>query len=71
MISLSQLDAAVRQVRYYNPDLELELLFLDEVELDAEGAAKVANIRSALVARVADIGKTFRGLVMHRWLNNL
>ena len=66
MISLSQIDAAVKQVRYYNPDLELELLFLDEVELDAASAAKVANIRSALVARVADIGKSFEGMAKHR-----
>ncbi len=57
MLSLVQIDAAVKRVRYYNPDLELELLFLDEAELDQDNVGKLAHIRSALVARVADIGK--------------
>lgn len=57
MLSLCQIDAAVRRVRYYNPDLELELLFLDETELDEDNVSKLAHIRSALVARIADIGE--------------
>lgn len=60
MISLCQIDAAVRRVRYYNPDLELELLFLDETELQPENVSQIAFIRSALVARVADIGTKYK-----------
>lgn len=57
MISLCQIDAAVRQVRYYNPDLELELLFVKEAELSLEDITKITHIKIALVARIADIGK--------------
>ena len=60
MLSLCQIDAAVRRVRYYNPDLELEILFLDDAELNPEDVVKIAHIRNALVARVADIGMAAR-----------
>jgi hypothetical protein len=56
MLSLCQIDAAVRRVRYYNPDLDLEILFLDDAELKPEDVVRIAHIRNALVARVADIG---------------
>lgn len=57
MLSLCQIDSAVRRVKYYNPDLELEVLFLDDAELNEEDGERIAHIRNALVARVADIGK--------------
>ena len=57
MISLCQLDAAFRKTRHYNPDLDIELLFRDVV--DDEEFADVANIKRALVGRVADIGMLF------------
>ena len=58
MTSLRQADAAFRRVKYYNPDLDIELLSLDEAEVQEDDVADIAHIRSALVARVADIGKS-------------
>ena len=56
MISLCQTDAAIRRVRHYNPDLDIELLFRDEAEVDEDDFIDIPQIKSALVARVADIG---------------
>lgn len=56
MISLCQADAAFRRVRHYNPDIDIELLFRNEAEIDAEDLCEIAHTKSALVARVADIG---------------
>ena len=56
MISLCQTDAAFRRVRHYNPDLDIELLFRDEAEVDEDDLCEIAHVKSALVARVADIG---------------
>src|ERR1700761_7593948 len=55
MISLCQLDAAFRRVKDLSPDLNIEILCSDEAQ-DGH-AAEVAHVRSALVARVADLGK--------------
>jgi hypothetical protein len=71
MLSLCQIDAAVRRVGYYNPDLELELLFLDEAELDEDIVGNLAHIRSALVARVADIGEAIDSIQVPGSLMNL
>ena len=56
MISLCQTDAAFGRVKHYNPDLDIELLFLGEAEAQEDDLAQIAQIRSALVVRVADIG---------------
>ena len=54
MISLCQADAAFRRVREDNQDLDIELLWLDEKD---DHYAEAAHVRSALVARTADIGE--------------
>ncbi|KAK3725447.1 hypothetical protein LTR37_000417 [Vermiconidia calcicola] len=55
MLSLLRKGAALRHVKEHHPDLNVELLYLNETEI-REGALElgVASARSALVARLAD-----------------
>lgn len=49
-------DNALKRVRYYNVDLDIDLLWMEEDEVLQKGLqADVARVRSALVARIADI----------------
>lgn len=49
-------DEALKRVRYYNADLDVDLLWKKEGEVGEKGLqADVARVRSALVARIADI----------------
>lgn len=61
MLSLSQIDAAFTVVRRENPDLDIEVLSLDDLDIPASERAAVLTrtneVRSALVARVADNSK--------------
>jgi hypothetical protein len=57
MDSIWTVDAALKRVELYNPDLSLELLWLNEDEaLLRNQDWEIAHVRAALVARVADIG---------------
>ena len=57
-MSLCSADSALRRVQEDHPDLVIELLELDEVEIYKQNlCAQVTGVRSALVARLADIGK--------------
>lgn len=59
MIHPCRVDASYRIVRNENPDLDISLLSLDEVDVpeyeNEELYAEARHVRSALVARVADI----------------
>lgn len=56
-------DAVLKRVRQYNPDLDVDLLWLDQQEVLERGLEfEIAHLRSALVARIADIGWSSIGL---------
>ena len=64
MIHHCRVDASRQVVRNHFENLDIDLLTLDETDVSEEERpelyAQSAHIRSALVARVADIGMTKR-----------